>query len=66
MSLHSADDIGLHLVLHALAAEVAIESTSSATESILFVLVIVLFELVNDSCSHMGMILAWAECGYHD
>jgi hypothetical protein len=49
MGLHCADNIRFHLILHALAAEVTIESTCSATKSILFVLIVVLFELVNDS-----------------
>ena len=66
MSLHSADDIRFHLVFHALAAEIAIESACSAAECVLLVLVVVLFELVNDSSSHVRVVLARAESRDHD
>ena len=66
MSLKGAHNIGLHLVIQALAEVVAIEKTSSATESVLLVLEIVILQVVNDSPTHMGMILAWTKRGSHD
>jgi hypothetical protein len=46
MSLHCADNIGLHLVLHALTEEVTIKKTGSASKSILFVFVVILFKVI--------------------
>ena len=66
MGLEGTDNIGLHLVVQALAEVVAIEKTSPATESILLVLEIVILQVVNDSPTHVGMILAWAQRGSHD
>lgn len=66
MGLHSADNIRFHLILHALAAEVAIESASPAAEGILFVLVVIFFQLINDSSSHVCVVLARAEGRHHD
>ena len=66
MGLEGADNIGLHLVIQALAEVVAIEKTSSAAESILLVLEVVILQVVNDSPTHMGMILAWAQRRSHD
>ena len=66
MSLKGAHNIGLHLVIQALAEVVAIEKTSSATESVLLVLEIVILQVVNDSPTHMGMILAWSKRWSHD
>ena len=66
MGLEGTHNVGLHLVIQALAEVVAIEKTSSATESILLVLEVVILQVVNDSPTHMGMILAWAQRGSHD
>ena len=66
MGLESTHNVWLHLVVQALAEVVAIEKTSPATESVLLVLEVVLLQVVNDSPTHMGMILAWAQRGSHD
>jgi hypothetical protein len=66
VGLEGTHNVGLHLVVQALAEVVAIEKTSSAAESILLVLEVVILQVVNDSPTHMGMILAWAQRGSHD
>ena len=65
MSLHCADNIGLHLVLHALTEEVTIKKTGSASKSILFVFVVILFKVIDDSSTHVSVVFTWTEGWEH-
>lgn len=65
MGLECADHIWLHFVFHALAAEVLVEHAGPAADGILLVLVIVLLQVVNDSATHVSVVLPWAKSREH-
>ena len=58
MSHESSNYIRLHITAHLLSAEVPVELSILATEEVRLVLVVVLFQVANQSRSHVSVVRA--------
>lgn len=63
MRLDLLDNFWFEIIVHRLTAEVLVEEASSASECVLFVLVVVGIEVANEAAAHMRVILTGADGG---